>query len=103
MPHDTGFGFKLREDRKISNAHDKNYNVFYLEIPQPFQVDPLSELSTELEDMSIAPDYSQRQGLSHEQVSQIARDALQDAREAQPHVSEEPDLFSHLTPDNQVD
>ena len=57
-------------------------------------VDPLSELSTEIEDLSVAPDYESKQGLSQEQVTQIARDALQDARRQEEAEANEPTLFT---------
>jgi hypothetical protein len=71
-----------------------DYDEFYVRIPYQLDTDPLSELSTELEDLSVAPDYDQSQGLSHEQVSQIARDALHDAQEREQALPSEANLFS---------
>ncbi len=52
--------------------------------------------------MSVIPDYNQNQGLSHEQVSQIAQDALQDARKLQDYSpGEDPNLFSPPSIDHQ--
>lgn len=51
---------------------------FYAEI---FRTeDPFSGLSTEIEDDHESADYDQIRGLSDEQVSQIARDALEQTR-----------------------
>jgi hypothetical protein len=70
------------------------YDVFYAEIPQALEIDPLSELSTELEDMSVAPTSDPTQGLSHEQVSQIARDSLGDAQAQEEAATDDHNLFS---------
>jgi hypothetical protein len=83
----------LREGA-IKTKQSDEYDDFYVEIPHFTDVDPLTELSTELEDLSVAPDYNSRQGLSHEQVTEIARDALQDARKREEEEASEPNLFN---------
>jgi hypothetical protein len=74
--------------------HINNYDDFYVEIPQALDIDPLSGLSTELEDLSTVPISDPTQGLSHEQVSQIAQDALEDAQALEAPEPVEDNLFS---------
>jgi hypothetical protein len=82
----------------INTKQSEDYDNFYLEIPHVVDVDPLTELSTEVEDLSTPPVYDSRRGLSQEQVTQIARDALQDARREQEEGADEPTLFGDDSP-----
>ena len=61
------------------NSSD-SYELFYMEIPQT-ETDPLNDISTDIQDEHETPDYDQIQGLSNEQVSEIARDSLHESPE----------------------
>lgn len=49
---------------------------FYLELSLS-ETDPFNDLTTDIQDDHESSDYDQIRGLSDEQVSQIARDALE--------------------------
>lgn len=67
---------------------------FYAELLHT-ETDPFSDLSIEIEDDHENADYDQIQGLSDEQVSQIALDALEQARDER--------LYEHDYSDNNPD
>ena len=72
---------------KDNNLED--YQLFYTEIPRRTEVDPLNDISTDILDEHETIDYNEFQGLSDEQVSEIARDSLRDTRVQQPTIQEE--------------
>ena len=55
------------------------YELFYVELPRT-ETDPFSNISNDIQDVHEFPD-EDFHGLSDEQVSEIARDSLQDAQE----------------------
>ncbi len=75
-----------------SNLED--YEIFYMEIPRRTETDPLNDISTDILDEHETIDYNEFQGLSDEQVSEIARDSLGDVGEPTPSIQEEAKLHA---------
>jgi hypothetical protein len=69
--------------KKVERDNLDDYELFYLELPQ---ADYLKDI--EIQDEHENADYDQIQGLSSEQVSEIARDSL-DAAQQQRHSSDD--------------
>jgi hypothetical protein len=72
----------------------ENYEVFYMEIPQ---ADYLNDI--EIQDEYDANNYDEIQGLSDQQVSEIARDSLDAARpQTDASTANDTSLFSEKPP-----
>ncbi|HSX02286.1 MAG TPA: hypothetical protein VLI05_03125 [Candidatus Saccharimonadia bacterium] len=62
---------------KRNDSHARE--LFFLETLPQIETDPFSAMSTEIQDDHTFPAYEEIQGLSSEQVSNIARDSLDKA------------------------
>jgi hypothetical protein len=72
----------------MNNENLEDYELFYMEIPQ---TDYLKDI--EIQDDYEQPDYDAIQGLSDEQVSEIARDSL-DSPKLDTEAVDDTNLFS---------
>jgi hypothetical protein len=80
----NGVQMRKKDDHDDENLDD--YELFYMELPS---ADYLEDI--EIQDEIEKPDYDRVQGLSSEQVSQIARDSLNNSHRNQ---SDDPEKLS---------